>query len=433
VPIQCPAKGEINGRREQNAQALREAEAALQEATRANDAAQAALSRASAEERALQAELDRAAALRRDVARHAPSRERIARDGAPPPEGQVAQEASRAWDEALEADRKVQRARQARAALAQAGELRARAREQADAVAAAARQLREALGVVGRMGAQRAVAERELRVVEAGANAVLGSCGIELRVALRWGRESPTGELAASCDACGAPCSGKARGCPRCGAERGPKVDPKVELELSDRSGAADDLGGLAVRIAAGAWLRDRRGSAWRSIVVDEPFGALDASNRRALASHLAAAARSGGYRQALVVAHDAASMAALPERVTVVGLADGSSRVEAPHPAREGGSNVGRGEVRGDEGAGRVEGRAGAHEAHADVVGEHEGRAPGGGDRGGVGGGPDGAVPGDAGAVRGRGGRAAGADGPRVPGAAGGAAPRRRGGRREG
>ena len=76
---------------------------------------------------------------------------------------------------------------------------------------------------------------------------------------------------------------------------------------------------GVAVRIAAGAWLRDRRGSAWRSIVVDEPFGALDASNRRALASHLAAAARSGGYRQALVVAHDAASMAALPERVTVL------------------------------------------------------------------------------------------------------------------
>lgn len=378
VPMQCPVTAEINGQRDRNAGLLPEAEAARTAASEAHSAAQSAHSAASLEERALQGELDQVGGLRQDVARYAPGRERIARDGAPPPEGQVAQEAQRAWDEALEADRKVQRARQARAALAQAGELRARAREQAEAVATAARLLREALGVVGRMGAQRAIAERELRVVEAGANAVLASCGIELRVALRWGRESPSGELAASCDACGAPCSGKARGCPRCGAERGPKVDPKVELELSDRSGAADDLGGLAVRIAAGAWLRDRRGSAWRSIVVDEPFGALDASNRRALASHLAAAARSGGYRQALVVAHDAASMAALPERVTVVGLADGSSRVEAPHPPREGGSNERRNAA---AGAGAEAGRDAVRvERDPDVVGE---ALDGSGDRG--------------------------------------------------
>jgi DNA repair exonuclease SbcCD ATPase subunit len=373
VPIECPARSEINGRREQNEAAMREAEAELSRAARANDEAQSALARASGDERALQAELDRAATLKGDVARYAPARERIARDGAPPPDGQVEAEARRAWDAAIEAERAWSRAKQALPELAEAAERRESSRRRAEAAATAARLFREALAVVGRMGAQRAVAERELRAVELGANGVLASCGIDLRVALRWGRESPTGELASSCDACGAPCSGKARGCPRCGAERGPKVDPKVELELSDRSGAADDLGGLAVRIAAGAWLRDRRGSAWRGIVVDEPFGALDASNRRALASHIAAAVRSGGYRQALVVAHDAASMAALPERVTVVGLRDGSSRIEAPHSSREGGRD---GAAAGDDGSGREAVRA---ERDPDVV---EGAVDGSGDR---------------------------------------------------
>jgi hypothetical protein len=390
--LACPATAEINAQGEVSRTNLRAAmeveEAAAREATERT----AAWARVGQEIREAENLLARLRDAEVVAAQLLPARERILRDGAPPPEGNLRAEGDRAWNEAIDADRKAQeldrRAADLRVAWASA--------EAADAErvrrGASVRRLREALAVVGRLGAQKAVAEVELARVERGANDLLRSCGVDLSVALRWGRESTT-ELATTCDACGSSCSGKSKNCPRCGAERGPKVDPKVDLEPSDRSGAADDLAGLAVRLAAGAWLRDRRGSAWRAVFVDEPFGALDAANRRALASRLAGLAGGGGYRQALVVAHDAASMSALPERLTVVGGADGWSRLaegadlketrrrmravplpRAPHDPRAPSSGAGGADGERDRGEKPGAGEAGPGPVPDDpgLVGEH-------------------------------------------------------------
>ncbi len=98
-----------------------------------------------------------------------------------------------------------------------------------------------------------------------------------------------------------------------------------MRIELTQRSGAAEDLAGLAVQIAASAWLRESRGSAWRSIAIDEPFGSLDSCHSRALGAHLAALlAGKHGFLQSFVVAHDRASLDAFPSRIEIVGLPAG-------------------------------------------------------------------------------------------------------------
>ena len=63
----------------------------------------------------------------------------------------------------------------------------------------------------------------------------------------------------------------------------------RLDIELSDRSGAAEDLAGAAFQLSASAWLRSERNSAWSVALLDEPFSQLDAGNRRAFATHLAA------------------------------------------------------------------------------------------------------------------------------------------------
>ena len=185
---------------------------------------------------------------------------------------------------------------------------------------------RGAVAVLGRQGAQRAIAEGALGEIEDGANALLREAGIELRVEVRWSHEGQG--LAGSCEACGAPfpASTKVRECAKCGALRGAKMIDRLEVVLSDRSGAADDLAGAAVQLAAGAWLRAQRNAAWSVALIDEPFGALDEANRGAFAVHLAAMLRGRyGYAQAFVIAHTRGVMDALPGRVEVVGRTDGS------------------------------------------------------------------------------------------------------------
>lgn len=118
--------------------------------------------------------------------------------------------------------------------------------------------------------------------------------------------------------------------CARCGAERGPKVDEKVDFTLSDRSGAAEDLAGFHLQIAAAAWLYGQRGVPWRVIAVDEPFGALDEAHRNAMGVHVAALLRSRyAFEQAFVIAHDVGSTDAMPGRIRVIAGTDGWSRVE--------------------------------------------------------------------------------------------------------
>jgi hypothetical protein len=189
--------------------------------------------------------------------------------------------------------------------------------------------LREALMVVGRNGAQRRIAETALTDIESRANALLQESGIDLSLEVKWAREGQG--LATHCEACGStfPTSAKVKSCSKCATPRGPKVVNKLELILSDRSGAAEDLAGGAFQLAASAWLREDRLSAWSTMIVDEPFGSLDATNRRAFATHLAVMLRSRyGFTQAFVVSHHTNVNDALPARIVIVGSESGS-RIE--------------------------------------------------------------------------------------------------------
>lgn len=171
--------------------------------------------------------------------------------------------------------------------------------------------------VLGRGGAQRRVAEGAVGIVAEGANRRLARQGIALRVSLSWRREGA--EPARSCEVCGR-AFGRGRSekaCGDCGAPRGKAVQDRLDVSLSDRSGAAEDLAGLALQLSAAAMLRSRRGSPWSTLVLDEPFGALDERHREA-ASRLIAAEGEG--RQALIVAHQPGVLEALPGRILIRG-----------------------------------------------------------------------------------------------------------------
>lgn len=205
--------------------------------------------------------------------------------------------------------------------LGQVGELSEEARVLEARIAEASKAAalaRAATVVFGRRGAQRVVAERALAVIERGANELLRASGIDLTVTMRWAREGAG--LATTCEACGAafPASAKVKRC-GCGAERGPKMVERLDVDLSDRSGAADDLVGAALQLSAAAWLRRERGASWSVALIDEPFASLDATNRKAFARHLATMLTgSYGFEQAFVVAHQADAIDALPKRLEI-------------------------------------------------------------------------------------------------------------------
>ena len=185
---------------------------------------------------------------------------------------------------------------------------------------------REAMAVVGRLGAQREVAEVALGRIQRGANARLTQAGIDLTVAVQWAREGRG--LATHCAACGTafPTSQKVKICDICSAARGPKLVEKLEIVPSDRSGAADDIAGLVFQLSASAWLRTKRSASWASACIDEPFAALDKANSRSLGTHLHALIRGNNdFDQAFIVAHDAAVMESLPARIQIHGSAEGA------------------------------------------------------------------------------------------------------------
>lgn len=191
---------------------------------------------------------------------------------------------------------------------------------------AQARTLQEAIAVVGRQGAQREVAEGALGTIELGANKLLQSAGIDLQVEVQWSREGDG--LALYCDSCGAafPKSQAVKVCGICNAQRGPKQVEKLTLAPNDRSGAADDIAGLAFQLSASAWLRNERLAAWSVACIDEPFGQLDRANAKALSAHLHAMIRgSYAFSQGFIVAHDRSIMEALPACVQVLASEHGS------------------------------------------------------------------------------------------------------------
>lgn len=181
--------------------------------------------------------------------------------------------------------------------------------------------------ILSRQKAQRLVAESALLRIEAAANASLADAGIALRVKTSWAR--PTKDLEEQCSECGLafPRSKAVLSCERCGAARSAKLDERLDLELSNRSGGAEDLAGWAYTLAAGAHMRAARSSPWTVGYFDEPFGALDVAHSRRLARYIAA---DRTFAQVFVVAHDAALMTAMPGRILITGSATGSSvRVE--------------------------------------------------------------------------------------------------------
>lgn len=198
----------------------------------------------------------------------------------------------------------------------------------AEAASQHAAELRCAALVLGRGGAQRRVAEKACAKIERLANQRLAAGGINLSVALRWRDEGA--ELAASCEACGEPFgrSQAVKVCKGCGEARPRSAHDRLTVQLSDRSGAAEDLAGLWLQRAAFEWLRARRSSPWRSMLLDEPFGALDAAHRRVVVAEVARMARESG-EQLLVVSHQPGVLESLPGRIVVRGGARGESTAE--------------------------------------------------------------------------------------------------------
>lgn len=186
--------------------------------------------------------------------------------------------------------------------------------------------LSEAVQLLGKAGLQQKVASGALAMVEAGANEMLASCGVSLSVTVTWSAEAQG--LAKHCDVCGEPFGpgAKQKAC-RCGAPRGPNLVPKLGISLSDRSGAAEDLAGIAIGLSASRWLRAKRGASWGVLFLDEPFGALDAHHKRSLGAHVATLLRHSA-EGAFVVAHDKGVLDALPSRVEIKTASSGTRTV---------------------------------------------------------------------------------------------------------
>jgi DNA repair exonuclease SbcCD ATPase subunit len=328
APIDCPSRAAVDGARKETLAKARVVQEELDEATKLAREWQAEADRNAREAEARERLGERAAYLRK---RANELGERAAKKGSktaldPEYYRKGLRSAQERLEDALraagEATITYQQAQAADAALAMM-EKQAAAHERDTAL------LRTAVAILGRGGAQRRVAEGALGEIEAGANAALATCGIELGVRVAWGREGEG--LATTCNACGTPypSSQRVKACARCNAERGPKIVHRLDIETSDRSGAAEDLAGTMVQLAAAAWLRRSRGSAWATVVMDEVFGQLDGAHRRLLSQGLGNVLASVGVEQAFVVAHHAQVVEALPGGILIERDGEGWSRAK--------------------------------------------------------------------------------------------------------
>jgi DNA repair exonuclease SbcCD ATPase subunit len=319
VGEQCPARAFVEGNRDRNAAGLKDAVA--QRA--ALDLVRASTQQAFAllQERARNASdrERRLADLRAEATRLKPAWRRHALLAQVGGADEAALRASEAARISREADQLAYQTRSAVAAYEKHLEGWKSWAQESAGLEAKIRTAAAAVAVFGKNGAQRRVAEGALVDVERRANETLATAGIELGVRISWSREGSG--LAGNCSACGQafPTSARAKVCERCGAERGPNLVNKLDLELTDRSGAAEDLAGIATQMAAAAWLRADRTSDWGVAVLDEPTGALDASNRQAFAVALPKILAAGGFAQSFTIAHHAGILDSLPGRIEIV------------------------------------------------------------------------------------------------------------------
>jgi DNA repair exonuclease SbcCD ATPase subunit len=322
--VRCPITNDLNAKRQENATAAQKASKEASEARDRSEVARQELDTAQGQLRTAERAKERADLL-------------TTRLGRMKPIDVVEFDEERAQEIAnllLQAKRRKNEARdQARDAETTAAEVERIGKRIEETVRELAtikdtiRTKREAVEILGRKGAQRRIAELALQEVEEGSNVILARAGIELSIRFEWDRE--TGGLATTCDVCGAPfpTSTRVRECSKCQAPRGPKIDERLDVVLSDVSGAAGDLAGLAISLAASERMRAERGSSWGVVCLDEPFGALDRSHRRSLSRGLDLALRMS-WEQSLIIAHDDAVMDGLPNKIVIIAGSNGS-RVE--------------------------------------------------------------------------------------------------------
>lgn len=326
----CPVADTLNAQRTRNLELARAAEARVATARAAVTRAKNALEQGEAEALAIQRLEARIQTFEEQARRWANAARQVA-NGTPP---LVTGDAEQVRGQLVDAEIQL---RQLETSAADHAQHRQQIEKLAVQILAAQEEVtahREAVAVL--KTARRQIAEEALREINRGANRLLQSAGIPLVVAAKWDRETAT--LAKSCDLCGAvfPSSQRVKACERCGAARGPKMEQRLDVELSDRSGAAEDLAGVAIQLSAGAWLRSKRSASWSIACIDEPFGALDASNRQALAAHLLTMLRTEyGFQQAFVIAHEGGLVDVMPGRVRVIGRGSYSTlEVEGPAAA---------------------------------------------------------------------------------------------------
>jgi DNA repair exonuclease SbcCD ATPase subunit len=314
--VECPIRTEINTGREKSARALQEARERSLVAKEAYQAAQEAanvltgrLERRNQLSERLRTLMEQAAGWDQESAS---TYEPLAHEAA-----RSALAEGRAQLQVLEVERmsireRIERAKKAKSAIYALGVERVAIEEDLCIK-------REASILLGRNGAQRIVAEAALSEIEQGANSALATCGIDLSVSIKWARVNEKA-LATTCEACGTAfgSSTKVRQCATCGATRGPKIVHGLSVTPSDRSGAADDLAGGAVRLSAASWLRLDRDAQWSTALLDEPLAQCDKTNRRAFARGLVSLLSSLGFRQSFVTAHDDQTLNVFPGRILI-------------------------------------------------------------------------------------------------------------------
>lgn len=319
---QCPVAGEINADRTTSSSKLREAQEAYAAAKQEADRDDEAMRAANAKLRKRDDEVKRLEAMRAEARRLKPIAKKAAEDGAGPAYDEALVEAvSSAKVKVTAAREKLWQAQQLSKAIAAHASTAKAILEEVKAKEKAFTTVREALAIWGRNGAQRRIAEKNLRQIQDGANGMLSDCGIGLRQEVSWAHEGKG--LAESCEDCGVPFgrSAKVKDCGSCGAKRGPNVEHALKLKLSDRSGAAEDLCGISFQMSAARWVRADRKAGWDTAFIDEPFGSLDPANSRAVASHVASMLSARyGFRQAFVITHRPETNDAFPGRIEVVG-----------------------------------------------------------------------------------------------------------------
>lgn len=318
--IQCPARAEINGERERNARGLQAATTALLEKQKVLGEAQAAAGDARAEYDQGQRLDMRLTSLREQAKKLAGPAKSAAAAPDPMDPTQLRLQLDQERQGMLEVKGKLERLTGWLKEFEAADKTRETLEQKRQETNQVLGVLREAAVIFGKGGAQRRVAEGALEQIQDMANDALRDCGAKLQVEARWSREGK--DIASACDACGHPFpkSAKVKTCERCGAQRGNKLENKLDIVLSDRSGAAEDLAGGFLQLAASRWLREERGTRWSMAMLDEPFGALDAAHRKGFGSHLATMLSGRyGFEQAFVVAHHSSVLDALPGRIEIV------------------------------------------------------------------------------------------------------------------